>query len=74
MGELAEEGSPAPLFRFGVQQDEKDSSKQIASIGQAGLSLPDRDYYIVDSKRFDGYPQAICRARDQDVHAGRRHS
>jgi putative endopeptidase len=54
IGELAAGGNPAPLFRFGVQQDEKDSSKQIAGIGQAGLSLPDRDYYIVDSKRFDG--------------------
>ena len=53
IGTLAEEGSPAPLFRFGVQQDEKDSSQQIAGISQAGLSLPDRDYYIVDSKRFD---------------------
>ena len=46
MGALEPEGEPAPLFRFGVQQDEKDSSKQIAGIGQAGLSLPDRDYYI----------------------------
>jgi putative endopeptidase len=54
IGELVEEGNTAPLFRFGVGQDEKDSSKQIAQIGQAGLSLPDRDYYIVDSKRFDG--------------------
>ncbi|MGA2538406.1 MAG: M13 family metallopeptidase [Terracidiphilus sp.] len=54
IGELAAEGSAAPLFRFGVQQDEKDSSQQIASIGQGGLSLPDRDYYIVDSKRFEG--------------------
>jgi putative endopeptidase len=54
IGELTSEGTPAPLFRFGVQQDEKDSSKQIAGIGQGGLSLPDRDYYIVDSKRFDG--------------------
>jgi putative endopeptidase len=52
IGGLAQQGDPAPLFRFGVQQDEKDSSKQIASIGQAGLSLPDRDYYLVDSKRF----------------------
>ena len=52
LGALAESGSPAPLFRFGVQQDEKDSSKQIAGISQGGLSLPDRDYYIVDSKRF----------------------
>jgi putative endopeptidase len=52
MGELEAAGRPAPLFQFGVSQDEKDSSKQIAGIGQAGLSLPDRDYYIVDSKRF----------------------
>ena len=52
LGELASEGSGAPLFRFGVDQDDKDSSKQIAVILQAGLSLPDRDYYIVDSKRF----------------------
>jgi putative endopeptidase len=48
IGELAAAGDPAPLFRFGIQQDEKDSSKQIASIGQAGLSLPDRDYYLID--------------------------
>ena len=48
IGELAAQGTPAPLFRFGVQQDEKDSSKQIASIGQGGLSLPDRDYYLLD--------------------------
>jgi len=52
IGTLAEEGSPAPLFRFGVGQDDKDSSKQIAQIGQGGLSLPDRDYYIKDTPRF----------------------
>jgi putative endopeptidase len=51
LGQLAAQGSPAALFRFGVQQDEKDSSKQIASIGQGGLSLPDRDYYLLD--RFE---------------------
>ncbi len=51
-GDLAMHGDPAPLFRFGVQQDEKDSSKQIAGISQAGLSLPDRDYYLSDSPRF----------------------
>jgi putative endopeptidase len=48
MGDLVSVGEPAPLFRFGIQQDEKDSSKQIASIGQGGLSLPDRDYYLLD--------------------------
>ncbi len=52
VGDLAQHGNPAPLFRFGVQQDDKDSSKQIASIAQGGLSLPDRDYYLVDNKRF----------------------
>ena len=52
MGELEAEGSAAPLFDFDVEQDDKDSSKQIAAIGQAGLSLPDRDYYIVDNNRF----------------------
>jgi len=52
VADLAAQGSPTGLFRFGVEQDDKDSSKQIANIGQGGLSLPDRDYYIVDSKRF----------------------
>ena len=52
MGQLEERGEPAPLFRFGVQQDEKDSSKQIAGVFQGGLSLPDRDYYLVDNPRF----------------------
>jgi putative endopeptidase len=52
MGKLLAEGSPAPLFRFGVSQDDKDSTKQIAETGQGGLSLPDRDYYLSDAKRF----------------------
>src|ERR1700761_7010886 len=52
MSDLEAEGAPAPLFRFGVGQDEKDSSKQIAQIFQGGLSLPDRDYYIVDNPHF----------------------
>jgi putative endopeptidase len=46
--ELAAQGTAAPLFRFSVDQDDKDSSRQIAQIGQAGLSLPDRDYYLVE--------------------------
>ncbi|WP_263359420.1 M13 family metallopeptidase [Acidicapsa ligni] len=52
MGELLSAGSPAPLFSFSVGQDEKDSSKQIAETFQDGLSLPDRDYYLVDSEHF----------------------
>ena len=52
MSELEAEGAPAPLFNFGVTQDEKDSSRQIAQISQAGLSMPDRDYYLVDNPHF----------------------
>jgi putative endopeptidase len=47
IGALAAEGAPAPLFRFGVEQDQKDATKQIAAIAQGGLSLPDRDYYLL---------------------------
>jgi putative endopeptidase len=52
VGDLAIMGATPMPFRFGIEQDEKDSSKEIASISQGGLSLPDRDYYIVDNKRF----------------------
>jgi putative endopeptidase len=52
LSELENHGTPDGFFNFGVGQDDKDSSKQIAQIFQGGLSLPDRDYYIVDSKRF----------------------
>ena len=33
------------LFRFGSNQDAKDSSTVIAIAGQGGLGLPERDYY-----------------------------
>jgi putative endopeptidase len=39
------------LFGFGVGQDQKDSTRQIAQASQAGLSLPDRDYYLLDNPR-----------------------
>jgi len=52
VGALAAAGDPAPLFSFGIEQDTKDSSRQIAAIYQDGLSLPDRDYYLVDNPHF----------------------
>ena len=52
LGWLENHGTPDGFFEFGVGQDDKDSSKQIAEIYQGGLSLPDRDYYIVNSPRF----------------------
>jgi len=54
LSDLENSGTPDGFFEFGVGQDDKDSSKQIAEISQGGLSLPDRDYYIVDSPRFKG--------------------
>ena len=34
------------FFGYGEQQDFKDASKQIASAGQGGLGLPEKDYYL----------------------------
>jgi len=46
-------GSPA-FFRFGSEQDAKDSSQVIPVVDQGGLSLPDRDYYLkTDEKSVD---------------------
>ena len=42
----------AAFFNVGIQQDQKDSSQQIAGTGQGGISLPDRDYYLNPSPRF----------------------
>ena len=34
------------VFSFGARPDAKDSTRTIASLGQGGLSLPDREYYL----------------------------
>ena len=39
------------LFRFGAQTDLDDATNAIASIDQAGLALPDRDYYLKTDQR-----------------------
>jgi endothelin-converting enzyme/putative endopeptidase len=44
-GELQRVGVDV-FFGYGEQQDFKDASKQIAFIDQAGLGLPERDYYL----------------------------
>jgi putative endopeptidase len=42
----------APLFRFSAQNDFKNSRMVIAGVSQAGLGLPDRDYYLRDDEKF----------------------
>jgi putative endopeptidase len=39
------------VFRFGSTQDEKNSSQVIGGASQAGLGLPDRDYYLDTGKK-----------------------
>ncbi|HEX9200617.1 MAG TPA: M13 family metallopeptidase N-terminal domain-containing protein, partial [Acidobacteriaceae bacterium] len=34
------------FFGYGEQQDFKDATKQIAEIGQGGLGMPEKDYYL----------------------------
>ena len=53
VGTLEVKFADGALFSFGVGQDEKDSTKQIAQAFQGGLSLPDRDYYLDKSERFE---------------------
>lgn len=52
MSWLENHGTPDGFFEFGVGQDEKDSTKQIAELYQGGLSLPDRDYYLNPSADY----------------------
>ena len=39
------------LFRFGAQTDLTDATQAIADVDQAGLGLPDRDYYLKTDDR-----------------------
>ncbi len=45
IGELQRVGTNV-FFGYGEQQDFKDASKQIASIDQGGLGMPERDFYL----------------------------
>jgi len=53
LAHLQAEDGVGGFLRFGIEQDEKDSSKQIASTSQGGLTLPDRDYYIENDPRME---------------------
>ena len=53
------------LFRFGAAADLHDSKQTIASLGQGGLGLPDRDDYIKDDakskEKRDRYVEHIAK-------------
>jgi putative endopeptidase len=50
LGEHEKTALPA-LFRFGSAPDMHDSTQTIATVGQGGLSLPDRDDYLKDDAK-----------------------
>jgi len=50
LGEHEAQALPA-LFRFGAAPDMHDSRQSIASLGQGGLGLPDRDDYLKDDAK-----------------------
>jgi len=41
----------SPLYRIGVNQDARNVTKYIISMGQGGTTLPDRDYYLKNDVR-----------------------
>lgn len=57
MGKLAVEGVDAP-FGFYVYADAKHSMKNAAYVGQSGLGLPNRDYYLDKSEKYQKIRQA----------------
>jgi putative endopeptidase len=52
-------GLNSPIFRFGVDQDEKNVNKYIVSLGQGGITLPDRDYYLKNDPRSKKAQEAL---------------
>jgi putative endopeptidase len=53
LAELQKKYAVGAFYGFGVQQDQKDSSQQIADTGQGGLTLPDRSYYLTQDARSE---------------------
>jgi len=52
------DGTPE-LFRLGIDQDNKNASKYIVNLGQGGISLPDRDYYLKSDTRSKKVQDAL---------------
>ncbi|HET9438526.1 MAG TPA: M13 family metallopeptidase [Longimicrobiales bacterium] len=47
-------------FAAGVQQDPKNSDAYIIGIGQSGLGMPDRDYYLRNDEKFASVRKAYA--------------
>uniref|UniRef100_A0A7V5CTW7 M13 family peptidase n=1 Tax=Acidobacterium capsulatum TaxID=33075 RepID=A0A7V5CTW7_9BACT len=51
LAKLRSRDGVSSFFGFGVDQDEKNSSQQIAVVWQGGLTMPDRSYYLENTPR-----------------------
>jgi len=56
-------GVQASLFGVGIQPDDKDPNRYLIEIGQDGLGLPDRDYYLT--------PQFAAKKAAYEVYVGK---
>ena len=68
---FATPGYPAPVG-IGIMPDPADPTRYIAVAGQAGLGMPNRDYYLREGEQYDRY-RAAYRAYIVDAAAPRRH-
>jgi predicted metalloendopeptidase len=50
MMEEEAKGGGIGFFGFGIGADDKNSNRNVVSLGVGGLGLPDRDYYVSDEK------------------------
>jgi predicted metalloendopeptidase len=50
MMETEAQGGGVGFFGIGIGADEKDSNRNVVSVGPGSLGLPDRDYYVSEDK------------------------
>jgi putative endopeptidase len=50
MMETEAKGGGIGFFGFGIGADDKNSKRNVVTLGVGGLGLPDRDYYVSDEK------------------------
>lgn len=63
----------APIFWFDSETDQKDASRVIGSVRQAGLTLPDREYYVKDdAKNKDKRAKLVSHVEAMLVLAGEK--
>ena len=60
MGQLARIGLAVPVYPY-VHQDAGDATQYIGDFTQAGLGLPDRDYYLLPDAKFKSIRDAYVK-------------